>query len=69
MNDKTVMNRLPIKVTAHRGIDSKKPHSSIAVTISSGKVVPELAPKPALFIMVEITPCTISNRASISSMP
>ena len=37
MNDSTVMNRPPISVTAHKGIDSKNPQLSMAVTISAGK--------------------------------
>lgn len=69
MNDKTVINRLPISVTAQSGMLSKKPQLSIAVTISSGRVVSLVAPKPALFIMVDMIPCTILNIASISSIP
>ena len=38
MKDSTVMRRLPMRVTAHRGIDSKNPHSYIAVIISLGRV-------------------------------
>ena len=33
MNDKTVINNPPINVTAHKGIDSKKPQLSIAFII------------------------------------
>ena len=33
------MNRPPISVTAHKGIDSKNPQSSTAVTISCGSTV------------------------------
>ena len=69
MNDKTVMNRLPISVTAQSGILSKKPQFSIAVIISVGNVVLEFPPSPELSIIVEIMPCTISNIASISSIP
>ena len=63
------MHRPPMSVTAHNGILSKKPQSSTAVTISEGKTVCVAVPKPAAFIMVEITPCTILNRAIISSRP
>ena len=69
MNDKTVINSPPISVTAHNGILSKKPHSSIFVIISAGKVVWLGVPNPADVIIVEIVPCTILNRASISSRP
>ena len=69
MNDSTVMNRPPMSVTAHKGILSKKPQSSTAVTISCGNTVWDAEPKPAAFIMVEMIPCTILNRAIISSNP
>ena len=55
MNDSTQMNRPPISVTAHKGIDSKKPQSSTAVTISVGSMVACGDPKPAEFIIVEMT--------------
>ena len=38
--DSIHINREPIKVTAHSGIDSKKEQASTAVTISAGRVVP-----------------------------
>ena len=69
MNDSTVMNSPPMSVTAHRGMLSKKPQSSTAVTISEGSTVCCAEPKPAAFIMVEISPCMILNRAIISSSP
>ena len=69
MNDSTVINNPPISVTAHKGILSKNPQSSMVVTISAGKVVCSGVPNPAAFIMVEIVPCTILNKASISSIP
>ena len=56
MNDRTVMNRLPISVTAHRGMLSKNPQSSIAVTISLGKVVLVAEPTPEAVIIVLIAP-------------
>ena len=37
MKDKTVTTSPPISVTAHSGIDSKKPQSSIAVIIALGR--------------------------------
>ena len=69
MNDNTVMNSPPISVTAQRGMLSKKPQSSTAVTISCGSTVFCAEPKPAAFMIAEITPCTILNRAIISSKP
>ena len=56
MNDKTVISRLPISVTAHNGILSKKSQFSIAVIISCGRVVSFACPNPAEFIIVEIVP-------------
>ena len=67
--DSTQMNSPPISVTAQRGMLSKKPQSSMAVTISAGRTVDCGAPKPAAFIMDDTTPWMILNRASISSMP
>lgn len=69
MNDSTVMNSPPMSVTAHSGIDSKKPQSSMVVIISAGSVVCCGEEKPAELIMVEIVPCTMLNRESISSIP
>ena len=69
MNESTVINNPPISVTAHKGILSKNPQSSMVVTISAGKVVCSGVPNPAAFIIVEIVPCTILNSASISSIP
>lgn len=63
------MNRPPISVTAHNGMDSKNPQSSMAETISDGSTADWGWPKPAACMMVEITPCTMSNSASINSMP
>ena len=39
MNDRIVMNRLPIRVTAHKGTLSQNPHSSIDLIIESGKTI------------------------------
>ena len=46
MKDNTVINKPPISVTAHSGMDSKKPHFSTAVIISCGKVVLVAPPSP-----------------------
>ena len=56
MNDNTVMTRLPISVTAHRGMLSKNPQSSMAFTISFGSVVFPAAAIPEDRIMVLTTP-------------
>ena len=69
MKDITVINSPPMSVTAHSGIDSKKPQSSMVVIISAGSVVCCGEEKPAELIMVEIVPCTMLNRESISSIP
>ncbi len=69
INDSTVMNRLPISVTAQRGMLSKNPQSSIAVTIALGNFVLLTVPMPEARIIVDITPCAISNRAIIRSRP
>ena len=58
---------LRIKVTAQRGILSKKPQDSIAVIISCGKVVCVASPSPAVSIIVCATPCIIWKIDSISS--
>ena len=69
MNESTVTKRLPISVTAHSGILSKKPQFSIAVTISSGRVVVLAEPIPDDVLISDIMPCAMSNRASIKSIP
>ena len=56
IKDITVINRPPISVTAHNGIDSKNPQLSMVSTISCGKVVCCGFPKPAAFIIVPIVP-------------
>ena len=63
------MNRPPISVTAHKGMDSKNPQSSTAVMISCGSTVACGLPKPAEFMIVLTTPWIISKIAIISSMP
>ena len=69
MNDKTVMNRPPKRVTAHRGMESQKPTSLILSMISWGRVVPVLPDKPDWVMMVETMPWTMRNTASIRSRP
>ena len=68
MNDIMVMKRLPMSVIAHSGILSKNPQSSMAETISDGSTADWGCPKPAACMMVEITPCTMSNSASIKAV-
>ena len=63
------MNRDPSRVMAHRGMLSKKPTSSMMVTISLGRVVSVSADKPEASMMVEIMPCATLKSAVISSMP
>ena len=41
----------------------------VGVMRTCGSTVCAAVPKPTVFIMVEITPCTILNRAIISSKP
>ena len=65
MKDNTVINNPPINVTAHNGMDSKKPHFSTAVIIDCGKVVLVAPPNPEAVIIVDITPCTIFNLTNI----
>ena len=69
MKLRTVINSPPMSVTAQRGMLSKKPQLSTAVTISWGRTVCCAVPKPAAFIMVETRPWTILKRAIISSSP
>ena len=54
--DSTVMNSPPMRVTAHRGMDSKKPQSSTAVTIYSGSTMSPAAPRPEALRMVDTKP-------------
>ena len=64
-----MINNPPIKVTAHRGMDSKNPQSSIAVLILSGKTVGVAPPMPEADIILLISPCVIENRLINSSSP
>ena len=67
--DSTVINRLPISVTAHSGMLSKKLHSSTAVMISVGRMVSWGEPYPAALMMVDTTPWMMLSRPIISSRP
>ena len=59
MNDIIVMKREPIMVTAHRGMLSKKPQSSMALIISFGSFVVDAPPSPEVLIILLMTPWTI----------
>ena len=63
------MNMDPRRVTAHRGIDSRKPVLFTASMISWGITVLWAFPKPTVLVIVEMMPCTISNIPVISSIP
>ena len=69
MNDKTVINKLPMRVTAHNGTLSQNPLSSIAFMIDSGKTVSVVLDNPDVSIIFETMPCTISKSDVISSSP
>ena len=69
MKESTHTNRPPIKVTAHNGIDSKNPQSSIAVIMSAGRTVGDGVPKPAADMILEMIPCTMDSSAIINSKP
>jgi hypothetical protein len=69
IRDNTQMNRDPSRVMAHREMLSRKPTSSMTVTISSGRVVSVSADIPEAVMMVEIIPWATLKSAVISSMP
>jgi hypothetical protein len=54
---------------AQRGMLSRKPTSSMMVTISSGRVVSVSADIPEAVMIVEIIPCATLKSAVISSIP
>ena len=56
MRDMAQMNRLPSRVTAHRGMDSKKPTFSMVLTMLSGRAASVTADRPEAPIMDEIAP-------------
>ena len=56
MNDSTVMNRPPNRVTAHKGMLSQNPTLLILSMISCGSVVPLLPDSPYWVMMVETIP-------------
>ena len=68
-SDSTQINNDPSRVMAHRGMLSRKPTSSMMVTISAGSVVAVSADSPEAVMMVEIIPWATWNSADISSMP
>ena len=63
------MSRLPISVTAHSGMLSQNPQALIVSMSSCGSVVLPMPLAPDALITRAIMPCTISNTASIRSMP
>lgn len=67
--DKIVINIDPSKVTAHNGIDSRKPVLLTASTISCGITVSLDTPSQTVSVIDWIIPCTISNIFVISSIP
>ena len=67
--DSTQMNREPSRVTAHRGMLSRKPTSSIIATISSGSSAAADPAMPEEDRMVSTIPWATRNRAVMSSMP
>ena len=68
-SDSTQINRDPSSVTAHSGMLSKKPTSSMIVTISSGSAVADMVVRPDVPMMVEMAPWAMLNKAIIRSMP
>ena len=69
MNESTVTSSPPSNVTAHRGMASRKPTSSMASTISPGSAAGAADAKPTVSIMSPMSPCTTSRNAIMSSSP
>ena len=63
------MNMDPKSVTAHSGIESRKPVLLTASMISCGSTVSDDIPSPDVSVMEEIIPCTISKIPVMSSIP
>ena len=63
------MSKLPMSVTAHSGMLSQNPQALMISTSSCGSVVLPIPLAPAVPMTCEIMPCTMSNTASIRSMP
>ena len=63
-----VIKRLDNRDTSHRGILSKRPKLSTAVTISVGSVAAVEIEPPTLPITVLTTPPQMANMAVINSM-
>ena len=59
----------PKSVTAHKGMLSKNPQSFTASIMTLGNTVFVAVPMPAVFIIVWVIPCIISNTESIKFMP
>ena len=67
--DSTHTSKLPISVTAHSGIDSQKPQSSIVCIILCGRYVAPFPLRPEAAMIFDMTPCTMVNIAIIRSRP
>ena len=65
--DSTHTSKLPMSVTAHRGIDSQKPQSSIVCIILCGRYVAPFPLRPEAAMIFDMTPCTMVNIAIIRS--
>ena len=63
------MSSDPSRVTAHRGMLSRKPTSSMMETISAGSVVAAKADRPEDAMMEDTIPWPMVNSAVISSIP
>lgn len=68
-NERTMITKLPIKLTAHAGMLWKNVRSWIASVIPSGSEVTAMEPIFATSIVREIIPWTIRKRAIIKSSP
>ena len=68
-SDSTQINSEPSRVTAHSGMLSKKPTSSMMDTISSGRAVSDMAVRPEASMMVDTAPWAMLNSAIINSKP
>ena len=69
MNDSIQTSKLPIRVTAHKGMDSQKPQLSIVSIILCGKYAEPCPVMPEAIIILLMMPCTMVNIASIRSSP
>ena len=69
INDKTVITKPPINVTAHNGIDAKNPQSSIASIIDVGNTVSVEPDILDIVIILDTIPCVIVKIDVIKSNP